>query len=243
MGRATGRRKVRLDHDQSLRKICIIHVKKCKGLQNITPAIASVIKAHYRSDLIFSDPNLPKVICSTSRTALLALSKGKKAPLLPAPYDYSNVLNDRVLRSGFEVEHSCLICNLARENNCPVGGLGLTKPVSVKHPKLLCGICGGGFGRGQDHHCLPSNLAVNLANQFGSQELEQVASNTIKRKLRKSSDSLTTGKLSLRTKGPKLPILVRPQKDVPKQLSKERLQTFMKDDNLRYLGFLLYSSK
>ena len=235
MGRATGRRKESLSHEQCLKKVCIIHIEKCKGLQNVSPAIVSLIHDHYRSDLNCHDPNIPKVICQKAHVALKALAAGQEAPTLPAPFDYSDVLVDRVLRSEVDQEHSCLICRLAKQSNFGVKKWRSSKFKLVSRPKLLCGICGGAYGRGLSHQCSPSNLASNLSHQFGSQELEQVASNAIKQKLRKSSGkSAAGGKISLRTKGPQqLPIVVRPPREKARQLTKERLEKLMKDDKLR----------
>lgn len=239
MGKPTGRQKVGFSHSSARFQLCLLHMKKSRGLQKITARVQSQINLYHLEGLDSRNERLPGSVCRRCRSGLSLREQGKSSKLPPI-FNYSKVLNPLTRSVTNNPDDPfidpCFVCRTAKQN--PRGNAKSSSHSMEKTGKvpLLCGYCGSIVSRGKSHICSTSRVAQNLTDHFESQEIEQVASSTLKRKVEKSEDQNNgSGLIDLKTGGSKLPVLVKPPKEsTKKQLSTEDLARFMTDDKLRY---------
>lgn len=238
MGKPTGRQKVGFSHSTARFQLCLLHMDKVGGLQKISAHVQSQINLHYLEGLDGKNERLPGSVCRQCRSGLNLLEQGKPSQMPPI-FNYSKILTP-VTRSVTKnpddpcIIDPCFVCHKAKQN--PRGKVKSSSQSLKKSSKisLLCGNCGSIVSRGKSHICSSSRVAQNLTGHFGSQEMEQVASSTLKRKVEKSDHHFNgSGLIDLKTKGSRLPVLVKPPKESNKQLSTNNLVRFMTDDKLR----------
>lgn len=117
MGRVQNRSKKSICHDQARCIVCILCMKKHSVTRIVTAQIQDQIKRHHSPNIDFQNDLLPSHICNGCRNKLSALEKGcKPQGALPCVYDYSTIVPVHQTRSISAGEHSCTICQIAKEN-------------------------------------------------------------------------------------------------------------------------------
>ena len=244
-------RKNKLTHDQCRRKVCIICMQKCKGVQIISPSVQILIDDHFLTGLSWRlDSRLPNVMCIDCRMKLVGKSQGKNVEMPPF-FDYSKILRPQTRLLLASCVHNCAVCEIAAAR--PVFGPGIrnkkkkkglvqmpflpaTSTASLASAPLLCSLCGSIFGRGHTHVCRPSNWA-KAAQNLPLEVREQLASSTIREK---SLGSTNGDAVTLKTGGKEMRVLPNPQLSSARQTSASEISQIMSDENLRLVLMIYY---
>lgn len=168
---------VALTHDEVLRKVCGVCLRKPKNLRNISKNVLALIVKHHHSHYSVTSGDFPSVICPSCQRALRDAEKCAKSgdisnSKLPESRYGNMSLNTRATRSVTTCQ--CSWCSIWRLN----GEGGAYKeyceevrdkpgrplehePVPDPAVKDICQACGGERKRGVAHVCNVTSLENN----------------------------------------------------------------------------------
>lgn len=238
MGRVlkAGKRLV-ITHAIARKLVCLVCMKKQKGMQNVTKKIEHEIRTCHCSSIDFKNDLFPSSICVSCMTRLSQVAKGKNSRPLPAVYDYSRLIQPNT-RNHSTKEHNCTVCDIAKETAPNIGNSGDTsRKIEMKkkrHP-VLCGICGASYGPGYQHKCRISQMDKNLTKTLPLDTREKMASSAIRESMGNIDQNVRKGAIAiLKTGGPKLRVAVKPNQMTPKKLTAHCVEDMMNSCNLSF---------